>query len=207
MPDVADADRARLVDRLRALIDATVAAAAPPAAFRDATAAVQRAVASLAPHVPTPRPPRYPSLGADAAHPHDVMPFDPVMGPLSPLAPPLRVEVVGDVAVGRVRFGTPWEGPPGCVHGGVLALAFDQVLNVANLAAGVAGPTVSLAVRFRKPTPLDADLRFEGRVVQRDERRVTSRGTVTVGDVVTAEAEGTFAVLTPERVLRLLDPA
>jgi hypothetical protein len=39
----------------------------------------------------------------------------------------------------HVAFKRP-QGPPGCVHGGAIAAAFDQVFNVANLMSGAAGP-------------------------------------------------------------------
>lgn len=201
------ADRLALAGRVRALIDASVVAEAPPAALQAATAAVEAALAALAPHVPATRGPRYP-FGASFDSVADIMPFDPIMGPLSPLAPPITFSVEDGVSVGRVCFGAPWEGPPGCVHGGVLALAFDQVLNVANLLDGVAGPTKRLTLTFRKPTPLGVGLRFEGRVERRAEREIHSRGRLLRDDgTVTVEAEGVFAVLSPGRVMRLLDPS
>lgn len=190
---------------VRRLIDATVSATAPSDALATAQRAVAEALATLAPHVPVERPPRYPTSG-DLSDVGALMPFDPIMGALSPIAPPLAIRVVGERAVGDVTFGTPYEGPPGCVHGGVLALAFDQVLNVANLTAGVPGPTKRLTLTFRKPTPLGKPVVFEGWVAERSEREVVSRGVLRHGDVTTVEAEGVFAVLSPERLMRLLDP-
>jgi len=74
----------------------------------------------------------------------------------------LRIEWQDPRAVGLVRFRVPYEGPPGCAHGGIIAATFDQLFNVANLMRGVAGPTRKLEVRYLKPTPLGIELRFEG---------------------------------------------
>ena len=126
------------------------------------------------------------------------------MGALSPLAPPLLVE---PGAAGHLRatvtFGTPYEGPPGCVHGGVIAACFDQVLNVANLLAGVAGPTASLEIRYRKPTPLGRPLRFEAGTPVVDGRQVRTTGVLRDGDTVLAEATGVFVTLPADRVMDL----
>ena len=78
------------------------------------------------------------------------------------------------------------------MHGAIPAATFDQVFNVANLMRGVAGPTRRLEIRYRKPTPLLADLRFEGWVDRVEGREVHARGHVPHGDPVTVEAEGTF---------------
>jgi acyl-coenzyme A thioesterase PaaI-like protein len=204
MSDSENADVSRLVARLRLLIDATVAAVPPPESVAAAADAVERAIAALSPFVPTPRPPRYPAR-LELTDPAALMPYDPMMGRLSPLAPPIEFRWEDEKAIGRVRLGTPYEGPPGCVHGGVIAAAFDQVFNVANVMSGTAGPTARLLVRYRRPTPLDVDLVFEGWQERLDGRRIHTAGRLRHGDVVTAEAEGTFALLPVERVMKMLE--
>jgi acyl-coenzyme A thioesterase PaaI-like protein len=201
----ARAELGRLADRVRALIDATVACDAPPPPLLAACAAVDQAIATLTPFIPEPRPPRYPKRG-DLSKPAELMPYDPMMGRLSPLAPPIQLTWEDGKAIGRVRFGTPYEGPPGCVHGGIIAAAFDQVLNVANLMCGIPGPTARLALRFRRPTPLAVDLVFEGWHVRTEGRRVHARGRLRHGEEVTVEAKGVFVRLPLERVMKLLTP-
>ena len=130
-----------------------------------------------------------------------------VMGVLNPAAPPVAMTWDGTTAIGRARFGVAHAGPPGCVHGGVLAQVFDQVLNVPNVMTGHAGPTAKLVVHFRKPTPLHADLVFEGWQEHTEGRRVHARGRCLHGDTVTVEAEAVFVRVPVERVMRLLDPS
>jgi hypothetical protein len=57
-------------------------------------------------------------------------------------------------ARGDVEFPICYEGPPGIVHGGFLALFFDSVLQQLNCDLGLAGKTAELSLRYRRPTPL-----------------------------------------------------
>jgi len=196
--------RASLAEQVRRLIDATVSVDAPADVLARAAATIAALNAELATHVPTPRPPRY-TAGTTSTDVADFFPFDPIVGRLSPLAPPVRVAWQDPRAVGTVTFGTPYEGPPGCVHGAVLAATFDQVFNVANLMRGVAGPTRKLEVRYLKPTPLGVELLFEGWVESVEGREVRTLGRVLAGELVTVEAEGRFVQLPPDKVMRLLD--
>lgn len=198
-------DVAALAAEVRRLVAATVSADAPREAIVAATREVARIAGALERHVPTPHPPRYPGGNAAVRDAADFFPFDPVIGRLSPLAPPVRVEWHAPKAIGLVRFGVPYEGPPGCVHGAILAATFDQVFNVANLMSGVAGPTRKLEIVYRKPTPLLRDLRFEAWIDRVEGREVHTHGRVLHGDVVTVEAEGTFVQISHERVMKLLD--
>ena len=73
------------------------------------------------------------------------MPFDVVIGSCNPLALPIDHRVRPPKAIGRAVFTAPYEGAPGCVHGAVLAGAFDIMLTAANVIANGAGPTVNLS--------------------------------------------------------------
>jgi hypothetical protein len=111
------------------------------------------------------------------------------IGAFNPCFPDYEIVVVDDEhAHGRVRFPIAYEGPPGLVHGGFLALLFDCVVQHHNCDVGVAGKTASLALRFRRPTPLLTELTFTiDRRVEGD--RITSSARILGGDVVLAEAE------------------
>jgi acyl-coenzyme A thioesterase PaaI-like protein len=196
------ADAEALVDAVRELVTLTVSALPPAEVLAQATAGVRRVVETLRPHVPEPPLERYPSVGSITG-PADLMPFDPAMGRLSPIAPRLRFAVHDGRTIADARFELSYEGPPGCVHGGIIAACFDQVLNVANLTAGVPGLTAALEIRYRKPTPLDRDVRFEADIPDVDGRRVRTTGRLRAGDVVCAEATGTFVRLPLDRVMAL----
>ena len=129
------------------------------------------------------------------------MPFDVVVGACNPLAPPLSVWFERPLARASVTFGPAHEGAPGCVHGAMIASAFDVVLTAANVVAGAAGPTVDLTIRYRRPTLIGVEALFEARAVEVDPRRITSTGTLTQDGVVRVEATGTFAVFDRYRIL------
>ena len=131
----------------------------------------------------------------------DYLPRSPLVGSVSPVAPPLAYEFHDDHVVAHGRFGAAYEGPPGYVHGGWVALAFDEALGMANALSGHPGMTARLTVRYRKPTPLHARLHLHARTERVDGRRITTVASLRAGDTVTAEAEGLFVVIGTERAL------
>lgn len=139
-----------------------------------------------------------------AGHAQEFFPTSPVIGFANPVAPPVVVEAVDGGLRGTVTFDYPYEGPPTCVHGGVLAMVFDEMLGAANILAGCPGMTGTLTIRYRKPTPLRTPLRLESRCVSRDGRKILTTGEIYHGDVCTAEAEGIFIELIPQRFLRMV---
>ena len=102
-------------------------------------------------------------------------------------------------------FGDAYEGPPGCVHGGFVAGAFDEVLGFTMSFSGLIGMTGRLLVHYRRPTPLHRSLRFEGRVDGVDGRKIHTSATLHVDGVLAAEAEGLFIALDPEDFERVLE--
>ena len=119
-------------------------------------------------------------------------PFSPVMGTLNPASLGIEVRPEGTKAVVEIRLGEVVEGGTGLVHGGVIAAIYDEVLAAANNLKKVGGPTVKLAIQYRKPTPLYDVLRFEGWVESIEGRKIKTRGRCLVGDQVVTEAEGLF---------------
>jgi hypothetical protein len=110
------------------------------------------------------------------------------VGAFNPCFPEYQIAVTGDSATGTVTFPLVFEGPPGVVHGGFLGVFFDLVVQHHNCEVGVAGKTTSLAVHFRRPTPLLQPLEFEvHRVVVG--RRITSNCRLVADDMVLCTAE------------------
>jgi acyl-coenzyme A thioesterase PaaI-like protein len=126
-----------------------------------------------------------------------------VYGPGSPVAPPLEADGTPDGrATGRVTVGKAHEGPPGLVHGGVVATLLDHVLARAARAAGRGGLTATLAVRYRRPVRLGVPLLLAAEVGESSGRRTPATARLTTEDdpdTVLAEAEGLFVALRPER--------
>src|SRR5581483_9517480 len=124
--------------------------------------------------------------------PHAFFDHSPIIGKANPIAPPLELEVADGIVRGRVTFGAAYEGPPGHVHGGHIAAAFDEVLGMAQSLGGQPGMTGTLTVRYRNPTPLYTELRFEGRLDRVEGRKIFTTGRLYNGETLTAEADGIF---------------
>ena len=73
---------------------------------------------------------------------------------MSPLSPPATWTFDAGVLDLRVTFGAAYEGPPGHLHSGFIALVFDELLAMATVLTGESGLTGKLSVRYRRPTPL-----------------------------------------------------
>ena len=131
------------------------------------------------------------------------MPYDVVVGPFNPVAPPVVLDFEPPKALGRAVFDVAYEGAPGCVHGAVLAATFDIVLTAANAIEGSVGPTVSLAFRYLRPTLTDEEAVFEGWVTEVTDRRIFSKGRIVQDGIVTVEADGEFAIFNQDGVNRM----
>lgn len=127
----------------------------------------------------------------------------PVMGLANPIAPPMQLRMASERVEGIVTFGAAYEGPPGCVHGGWIAAAFDEVLGASQSLSGKAGMTAYLHIDYRSPTPLHRELRFEGELDRVEGRKIFTRGRVFDGDVLCAEAQGLFIAFDAERFAEL----
>lgn len=185
----------RVGDALRSLIVGLVATEAPTDALAGLADDLEVLAAGWAGH---PRRTSY-AFAAEAGPGGDVHAFlddSPMIGRANPLAPPLRLQVDGGTdppaVAGTACFGPQYEGPPGHVHGGYLAAAFDEVLGMAQSLGGKPGMTGTLTVRYRRPTPLNAELALRGWVDRVEGRKIFTRGTIHAGDRLCAEAEAVF---------------
>jgi hypothetical protein len=110
------------------------------------------------------------------------------VGAYNPCFPEYDIAVDGDRAHGSVIFPVPYEGPPGTVHGGFLAVFLDCIVQHHNCDVGVAGKTMSLALRYRRPVPLLTTLSF---TIERSvgDGRIHSVATLLVHEQVLCQAE------------------
>jgi len=186
------AEMRRLADAARVVIERLVTSGAPHDAIERAASHLEQAAAALE----GPGAVRSYEGFAESANaggdPHAHFDHSPVMGTANPIAPPMRVEWGGDKIIVRAVFGSAYEGPPGSVHGGWIAAAFDEVLGMAQSLGGSPGMTGTLTVKYRRPTPLHRELRFEGTLDRVDGRKIFTTGRCFDGEVLTAEAEGLF---------------
>ncbi|MCW2600153.1 MAG: hypothetical protein JWM02_1982 [Frankiales bacterium] len=186
-----------LADAVRRLMEVAVRTQAAPGDLLDAVASVDRATSLLDQHLRD---------GPWVPDRHDPQPspYNTVVGSGNPLAAPtVLTSCTAEGVTGTVRFGTAYEGAPGLVHGGVLSMVLDQLFGEAGVAAGVAGMTVGLEVRYRAPTPIHTDLHIRARVLESSDRKVRMEGSIAAGDTTTVTATATFFRLTEQHAKRL----
>ena len=152
--------------------------------------------------------PRAPADGGDLddvareghLDPNEFFPYSPVVGPLNPVAPPVRLwraPVSGPVGPsaeihGEATFPAQFNGPPGSVHGGVIAEVFDEMLGCVCLVNGLGAFTGTLTIRYRNTVPLDQAITLRAWHDRTEGRKVFAQGTMHHGEVLCAEAEGIF---------------
>jgi len=189
---------ALLVNELRRSTDLVVRPGATPSVLTEAAALVERA-ADLLEGMTRPWAPSVPARPLADLEAQDYFPFSPMIGAFSPLAPPIACERDGDGVRGHGVLGAAYEGPPGCVHGGIIAGLFDELLGVANIVSGVGAMTGTLTIVYRSPTPLYTELTLAGHTVSIDGRKVRTVGTLHAGDRLCAEADGVFILVDHQR--------
>jgi len=126
-PAVAASRRATLATRR--LIAATVNSAAPTADLEAAADALEQLADALEPHARTSRYDGTPGvrLGGDNTA---ILESHPMMGPSNPLAPPISLTRDADGVRATAIYGHQYEGPPGRVHGGLIADAEGVMVTV-----------------------------------------------------------------------------
>jgi acyl-coenzyme A thioesterase PaaI-like protein len=197
------AEKRRLAAAMREVIDRIVTTEAPEDELRVAADRLEL----YARHLAT-QPWRFVTWGNPEASMAGTVGgfFDlsPLMGQANPLAPPMTLWVDGEVVRGKVTYGWAYQGPPGHLHGGCIAALFDEALGLVQSLSGRPGMTGTLTVRYRKPVPLQTELRIEGRVTRVQGRKIFTEGRLYAGDTLTAEAEGIFVsvILTDEGILK-----
>ncbi len=193
----------RLAAAMRLVIERLVPSNAPVDELRAAADGLERYAEALTAHPRLVRVHGHP----ESATAGDVGAFfdqSPLIGLANPLAPPITIGRSGDTqAFASVTFGSAYEGPPGSVHGGFVAAAFDEVLGYVQSLSGAPGMTGTLKVRYILPTPLHQELLFEAEITRVEGRKIFTEGRVRANDVLTAEAQGIFISIDPLKMVEL----
>jgi acyl-coenzyme A thioesterase PaaI-like protein len=190
-----------LCGALRRVIRAARSTTAPPEVLEKANRMAEELAALLEPHEDRgpyyqaglgPRARMLPPSAEQVAEPAVLFPYSPVIGPRNPIAPPIAFQVNDGEVRAEASFAPQYTGPPGGVHGGVIALVFDELLGDVNLVHQTGGFTGVLTVRYRAITPIGKPIRMEAHHVRADGRKLHARASMRHGDTLTAEAEGLF---------------
>ncbi len=186
-----------LAGSVRTIIDRLVATAAPTELITELADQLRQTAGQLD---SWPHGTQYEGFAEAAnagADPHAMFEHSPFIGRSNPLAPPMFLRDVNGVVEGEVRFGSAYEGPPGCVHGGYIAAVFDELLGATQSLSGNPGMTARLSVDYRSPTPLHTDLRMRGELIAIEGRKIFTKGWLYAPDPdgserLCAESDGLF---------------
>lgn len=118
---------------------------------------------------------------------------NPVGGTENVIAPPLEAFGHADGSVhARVTLGLPYQGPPGCVHGGMSALLLDHLFGFANHWAGLRGMTAHYELDYRTPTPLLKPLDLTAWVDSHSGRKIWVKARIECEGVLCVEGSALF---------------
>jgi len=184
----ADPELDRAVAELRRLREATAALAHSEVELGDIADRLAEVADLLEPRVPTPSR-RLENMWTGAGTRRS----NPVGGQENPIAPPVQFHGCDDGSVmAEVTLGPVYQGPPGCVHGGISALIIDHMMGFANHWGGRFGMTAHYEIDYRSPTPLLQPLTFRAWVQEVDGRKTWTHATIHAGDRLCVEARGLF---------------
>ncbi|MGC9159597.1 MAG: PaaI family thioesterase [Terracidiphilus sp.] len=93
-----------------------------------------------------------------------------------------------------------FEGPPGHVHGGILATLLDEVMSKSVRSLGVRALTRQMEIDYLRPVPVETPLRVEGRMVRAEGRKYwTEARILSQENRILAQAKGLFVALRGNR--------
>jgi len=201
-PDAGRRAARRLADELRAITALLLETAAPAEVLEELADGAGRLRERLAAAPGGRVRRRYRNESGDQSDEAEPVFLDssPLIGLANPVAPPLQIALDGEAVRGVCVFGRAYEGPPGNVHGGFIAAAFDELLGATQSLTEHPGMTGRLTVRYRRPVPLFREAVFTGRLLRVEGRKILTEATLTVDGVLHAEAEGLFVSVDPARL-------
>jgi uncharacterized protein (TIGR00369 family) len=112
----------------------------------------------------------------------------------------LRVDLAGTgdgALAGRFAVEDRHQGPPGHIHGGILATLLDEAMALVLHAEGTFALTRRLEVDLLAPVPLGSELDVEARVARREGRKLWLLARASGGEGPVAEARGLFLGVEP----------
>lgn len=125
----------------------------------------------------------------------DILDFELFTGLSTPISPPMQLWIDGDCVRGRARLDATFQGPPGRVHGGIIAAMLDVLMAKTQDLSRTMGVTGTLNIRYLKGTPLNTDIDMEARILRTEGRKLFCEGRFFVSGEQTVHAEGIWIAM------------
>jgi uncharacterized protein (TIGR00369 family) len=104
---------------------------------------------------------------------------------------------------GRFRLPARYQGAPGIIHGGIIAVVFDEALGKVNRFHDVRAVTAELTVEYLRPIRVDQEIHVEAFHVERNDRNLIHEGEIRDAEGrLLARSWGRFVAIDPETYRR-----
>lgn len=129
-------------------------------------------------------------------------------GPDHPIGFRLAFDIENDEVVTRFTPGDSYQGPPGIMHGGLVATLADEIAAWAVIALlGKFGFTAQMTCKLHKPVRVGVPLVGRGSIVRDARRIVQTRALITQNDETMFTGDFTFAILDRAAAEKMLGTA
>ena len=93
------------------------------------------------------------------------------------------------------------EGPPGHIHGGIIATLLDEAMSKLNRPLNVLAMTRNMQVDYLRPSPLNQPLTLTSRHLRREGRKLYHHAELTnAAGTILAQATGLFIAIDPNLI-------
>jgi acyl-coenzyme A thioesterase PaaI-like protein len=94
-----------------------------------------------------------------------------------------------------------YQGPPGFIHGGIIATLMDEAMSKLNRPLNVTALTRHMEIHYLLPAPLDKPLTLIGTHLSRNGRKLFHKAELKLSDgTVLTRATGLFIALSPDQL-------
>lgn len=190
--------RRRIGEALKAITDRMVRCDAPQAELEEIAAQLEAVAARAAGYGRRSQQAIYERFFSRTASQQDVLDildYEIFTGRSTPISPPMQLWLDGDVVRGKANLGLPFQGPPGRVHGGVIAAMLDVLMAKTQDLTRTMGVTGTLNIRYIRATPLKTDIDMEARVLRTEGRKLFCEGRFFVNGEQTVHADGIWIAM------------
>ena len=120
-----------------------------------------------------------------------------VCGKDNPVGLKLNIEVDREKQLAETTIAVPaeYQGWAGMVHGGIISSILDEVCAYAGMTVAETVVTGELTTRFRKPVPIEKEIRAVAKVIKHARRTVLVEAELVMQDDVLASAEAKMVVV------------
>jgi uncharacterized protein (TIGR00369 family) len=115
----------------------------------------------------------------------------------------LKVSLENERVFSRARIPKRFQGPPGCVHGGIIATLLDEAMSKANRQFGILAMTRQMEVEYLRPVPLGSPILITARHIEANGRKHRCEAEIVAEDgTILARGRALFIAVSPDYLRR-----